>query len=138
HCETPIVFLTAESSKEIDTEAMHAGALDYLVKSELSPTALERSLRYALKLSDTLAELRRLATRDPLTGLLNRRELDRVLQDEVRRAQRFGRPCSFVLLDLDRFKAINDRHGHPAGVAALNEVAPALRPTGPAGEVGGR
>ncbi len=52
-CGTPIVFLTAESSDRIDIEAMPAGALDYLVKAEISSAALERSLRYALKLGDT-------------------------------------------------------------------------------------
>ena len=44
-CEIPIVFLTAESSSDIDIEALNAGALDYLVKGEISPSTLERSLR---------------------------------------------------------------------------------------------
>jgi two-component system cell cycle response regulator len=83
---TPIVFLTAESSDNVDIQAMEAGALDYLVKGEISPRALERSLRYALKLGDTLEALRRLATRDELTGLLNRREYERVLAEEEDRA----------------------------------------------------
>lgn len=43
-CSVPIVFLTAESSSDIDIEAMNAGAMDYLVKSEISPSNLERSL----------------------------------------------------------------------------------------------
>jgi two-component system cell cycle response regulator len=89
-CRTPIVFLTAESSDNIDIQAMEAGALDYLVKGEISPRSLERSLRYALKLGDTLEALRRLATRDELTGLLNRREYDRMLAEEEDRAERFG------------------------------------------------
>ncbi len=122
-CEVPIIFLTAESSSDIDIEAMNAGALDYLVKGEISASMLERSLRYALKLSETLAELKRLATHDALTGLLNRREFNRLLAEETERAKRFGRPFSLVLLDLDHFKAINDRHGHPAGDAVLRETA---------------
>jgi len=84
---------------------------------------LERSIRYALKLSETLAELRRLATRDALTGLLNRRELNRVLEEETDRATRFDRRLSLVLLDLDHFKSVNDQHGHPAGDAVLKEIA---------------
>ena len=122
-CEVPIIFLTAESSSDIDIEAMNAGALDYLVKGEISAAMLERSLRYALKLSETLAELKRLATHDALTGLLNRRELNRLLAEETERAKRFGRTFALVLLDLDRFKSINDNHGHPAGDAVLREVA---------------
>lgn len=122
-CATPIIFLTAETSANVDIEAMNAGALDYLVKGEISAAMLERSLRYALKLGDTFAELKRLATHDQLTGLLNRRELDRVLGEESERARRFGRPLSLVLIDVDHFKAVNDTHGHPAGDAVLREVA---------------
>jgi two-component system cell cycle response regulator len=121
-CRTPIVFLTAESSDNVDIQAMEAGALDYLVKGEITPRALERSLRYALKLGDTLEALRRLATRDELTGLLNRREYDRVLAEEEDRAERFGNSLALVIIDLDRFKSINDLHGHPAGDAVLREA----------------
>ena len=122
-CHTPIVFLTAETSANVDTAAMNAGALDYLVKGEITPRSLERSLRYALKLGDTLGQLRQLATTDQLTGLLNRREFDRLLAEEVERARRFERPLALVLLDLDHFKDINDQHGHPAGDAVLRTVA---------------
>jgi two-component system cell cycle response regulator len=122
-CQTPIVFLTAEQSEHIDIQAMNAGALDYLVKGEITPRVLERSLRYALKLADTLGELRRLATRDQLTGLLNRREFDRILAEECDRAVRFNRPVSLLVVDLDHFKRVNDVHGHPAGDAVLREAA---------------
>ena len=128
-CRTPIVFLTAESSDNVDILAMEAGALDYLVKGEISPGSMERSLRYALKLAETLEALRRLATRDELTGLLNRREYDRVLNEEEDRAERFGNTLALVILDLDHFKAINDTHGHPAGDAVLREVARRLAGT---------
>ncbi|MBL9213288.1 MAG: diguanylate cyclase [Opitutaceae bacterium] len=122
-CRTPIVFLTAETADRVDIAAMNAGALDYLVKGEITPRALERSLRYALKLGATLETLRQLATRDALTGLLNRREFDRILAEEHARALRFGEPLALLMVDLDHFKAINDRHGHPAGDAVLVEVA---------------
>lgn len=122
-CRTPIVFLTAESSERVDIEAMNAGALDYLVKGEISSRSLERSLRYALKLGETLEALRRLATRDQLTGLLNRREFDRIIAEEEERSHRFGHPVGLVMFDIDRFKTINDTHGHPVGDAVLREVA---------------
>ena len=102
-CRTPIVFLTAESSERVDIEAMHAGALDYLVKGEITPAALERSMRYALKLGETLEALRQLATRDDLTGLVNRREFDRLLEAEANRARSFGQPLGLVMGDLDHF-----------------------------------
>lgn len=121
-CRTPIVFLTAETAKKVDMAAMNAGALDYLVKGEITPRTLERSLRYALKLGETLEALRRLATRDQLTGLLNRREFDRILAEESERAARFGRPLALILVDIDHFKKVNDTHGHPAGDEVLREV----------------
>lgn len=126
-CRTPVVFLTAESSARIDIEAMNAGALDYLVKGELNPSALERSLRYALKLGDTLEALRQLATHDELTGLLNRREFDRLLALETERARRFALPLGLLMADLDHFKGINDQHGHQAGDEVLREVAQRLQ-----------
>lgn len=122
-CRTPIVFLTAETAERVDVAAMEAGALDYLVKGEITPRTLERSLRYALKLGDTLEALRRLATRDQLTGLLNRREFDRILTEEEERVRRFGHPLALVMVDVDHFKSVNDTHGHPAGDAVLREVA---------------
>ena len=123
---TPIVFLTAESSERVDIEAMNAGALDYLVKGEISSRTLERSLRYALKLGDTLEALRKLATHDQLTSLLNRREFDRILAEERERSRRFGHPFGLVLLDIDHFKSVNDTHGHPVGDVVLQEVASRL------------
>jgi diguanylate cyclase (GGDEF)-like protein len=122
-CRTPIVFLTAETAERVDVAAMEAGALDYLVKGEITPRALERSLRYAMKLGDTLEALRRLATRDQLTGLLNRREFDRILTEEEERVRRFGYPLALVMIDVDHFKSVNDTYGHPAGDAVLREVA---------------
>ena len=122
-CRTPIVFLTAETAHRVDVEAMNAGALDYLVKGEITPRMIERSLRYALKLGETLDALRRLATRDQLTGLLNRREFDRILDEEVERALRFGHSLALVMVDIDHFKRVNDQHGHPAGDAVLRDVA---------------
>lgn len=67
------------------------------------------------------------ALTDPLTGLHNRRHLDRRLVEEVAQARRSGAPLSLAVLDLDDFKAINDRLGHDAGDEALRRFADALR-----------
>ncbi|GGG93019.1 GGDEF domain-containing protein [Silvibacterium dinghuense] len=60
---------------------------------------------------------------DPLTGVLNRRGLDQALSRELARSQRFGYPLTLAILDLDYFKAVNDRHGHAVGDAILHGVA---------------
>ena len=68
-------------------------------------------------------ELAALAATDPLTGLANRRMLDRTLDLEWRRAQRSGAPLSLIMIDIDHFKAFNDAYGHQAGDEALRQVA---------------
>jgi len=68
------------------------------------------------------AELNELLATDQLTGLANRRKLDRTLEQEITRARRFEVPLSVVMIDLDHFKRVNDTHGHPAGDAVLSAV----------------
>jgi diguanylate cyclase (GGDEF)-like protein len=71
--------------------------------------------------------LARLAATDPLTGLTNRRGAIDLMVRELLRASRAGTPCSLLMLDLDRFKDINDRHGHAAGDAMLRAIAARFR-----------
>jgi diguanylate cyclase (GGDEF)-like protein len=125
-CHTPIVLLTGWSGGDIDLEAINAGAVDYLVKGEINPRTLERALRYAIRIGQTMEALRLAATHDELTGLLNRRALDHLLSDELARAARFKRSFSLTLIDLDHFKVVNDAHGHQAGDQVLRHVASLL------------
>jgi len=71
--------------------------------------------------------IRELTLRDDHTGLFNARHLWQQLATEVERTRRTGRPFSLVFLDLDRFKAVNDQHGHQAGSAVLREVGELIR-----------
>jgi two-component system, cell cycle response regulator len=125
-CPTPVVLLTAEDSSEVDEAAMDAGAMGYLVKGEVTPRMLEHSIRYARKLGDTMGRLQQMATRDALTGLHNRREFDRILEEELQRSTRFERPFALVLVDIDFFKRINDTHGHQIGDEVLKHVSSLL------------
>jgi diguanylate cyclase (GGDEF)-like protein len=88
-----------------------------------------------------VGELRSAALTDPLTGLPNRRALESAFVREAAREGRGGRPFSLLLLDLDRFKQLNDEHGHKAGDRALIEIAELLRsqarPTDTAARIGG-
>lgn len=73
--------------------------------------------------------VRRQAAVDGLTGLLNRRPCEDALKNEVVRAKRFDEPLAVIVADLDDFKAVNDKHGHPTGDKVLREFAEALKAT---------
>lgn len=77
-------------------------------------------------IEDLQVSLREQAIRDALTGLFNRRYLEEVLGQELVRAARENYPISVVLMDVDRFKALNDTHGHPAGDQVLRALGQAL------------
>jgi diguanylate cyclase (GGDEF)-like protein len=79
----------------------------------------------------------RLALTDPLTGLGNHRHFHERLARELEHALRYGRPLAICLVDVDDFKRINDRFGHPAGDRVLSMVAARLRQTGEAFRLGG-
>ena len=96
-------------------------ALSEAAQRELSMLALQAA--DALVRTRLYEQTERLATTDGLTGLLNRRTFNAQLQSRLREAQRYKRPLSLLLLDIDHFKKVNDTHGHPAGDAVLRGVA---------------
>ena len=98
-----------------------ADGLPESAQKELSMLALQAA--EALVRTRLYEESERMATTDGLTGLLNRRTFDSSLEQRLREAQRYGRPLSLLLLDVDHFKKVNDTHGHPAGDAVLSGVA---------------
>ena len=86
-------------------------------------------------------QLARLSITDNLTGLLNRGAWENLLDTEFARYQRYGHPCSLVLIDIDNFKSVNDQYGHPAGDEVIRHLAATiravLRSTDQAGRYGG-
>jgi diguanylate cyclase (GGDEF)-like protein len=80
----------------------------------------------ALVVARFISQLQHASRQDALTGLLNRRAFDEALDAEVQRSRRMGEPFSVLMIDVDRFKAINDRHGHAAGDRALQHLATLL------------
>jgi diguanylate cyclase (GGDEF)-like protein len=113
----------------------HGEIIGSLNQADLSPLRYRPGMdtrlleRLAVKVSVCLSNvtaherLQWLANRDPLTGLLNRRIMETVLQREFKRAQRYKSQLSLAFLDLDDFKAVNDRFGHNRGDALLRYVA---------------
>jgi diguanylate cyclase (GGDEF)-like protein len=88
---------------------------------------LAAAVAVALQNAHLYQETQRLATTDALTGLSNYRHFHDLLTLEVQRARRMDYPIGLVIMDLDHFKQVNDRHGHPIGDVALRQVADQLR-----------
>jgi diguanylate cyclase len=97
-----------------------AASVAYLVNWRLSE-------RQAVEISRLVSRLESLARTDPLTGVPNRRVWEEELPREMDRARRMGTSLCVAMIDLDNFKAFNDRHGHQAGDLVLKEAASAWR-----------
>jgi diguanylate cyclase (GGDEF)-like protein len=85
--------------------------------------AIADNAALAIRNAQLFTRMRELSTQDELTGLANRRLFHNQLGMEIDRVRRFEKPLSLVAIDIDHFKLLNDRHGHPVGDAALREVA---------------
>jgi diguanylate cyclase (GGDEF)-like protein len=93
----------------------------------ISIAALLASLIVSWNRGERMRELEREAGQDALTGLGNRRRFEEDLAAAIARSRRDGTTGALLMLDLDRFKQVNDSHGHPAGDRAIKEVAETLR-----------
>jgi len=116
-----IVLLTARTDSEDLVEGMEAGADDYLTKP-FNAQELRVRIRAGRRILDLQDALHRQATHDGLTGLLNRNSILARLAEEIVRHERESRPVSLLMVDLDRFKHVNDTYGHLSGDAVLCEA----------------
>jgi diguanylate cyclase (GGDEF)-like protein len=136
----PIIMQTALDSTENKVEGLEAGADDYITKpidfAELK--ARLRSMLRIKRLQEELEErekellevnerLRFMSHTDELTGLDNRRQLNERIDEMFQHAQRLYEPFSLVMCDLDKFKSVNDTHGHQAGDEVLKQLAAILK-----------
>lgn len=118
----PIVFLSSERDLGRQMSALHRGGDNFLTKP-ISPIHLVAAVTAQARRGRVL---RGLMTRDGLTGLLNHSALEQRLEEEVGLARRRKAPLSFVMMDLDHFKRVNDTHGHPMGDRVLKGLCRVL------------
>lgn len=142
-CATPVIMVTGENVAHVAVEAIRKGATDYIIKTgdylftipvvvqknlivakirrenEQLRAELEKALRDVCDknalLERSLQKVEELAATDPLTGLYNRRHFAKVLDQLFADAQRFEKDMSCVMIDLDKYKQINDSLGHQVG-----------------------
>jgi two-component system, cell cycle response regulator len=144
---TYIILLTARTAHQDLVDGLTSGADDYLVKpfdsDEMNARLqiAERILGLETKLRETLDQMKILALKDSLTGILNRRAIIEAAEIELERAHRQNTSLSLLMVDLDHFKSINDHFGHAAGDRALKlvveEILNKLRPYDQVGRWGG-
>lgn len=123
HGTLPIMFLTGSDDAGSVHRMFAAGADDFVAKPIVGP---ELAARVGNRLERVRAH-RRLADTDSMTGLTNRRASQLWIERMLRTADRYQQPAALCVLDLDRFKPINDTFGHSAGDRALQWLAQLLR-----------
>lgn len=121
-----IIVLSGLSDQTLALQAVRNGAQDYLVKGERQSELLARSIRYAIERKQAEEHLTYLAQYDQLTGLVNRTLFRDRLVQAMARSKRLQQPLGLMLLDLDRFKPVNDTLGHNVGDQLLKLVAERL------------
>lgn len=114
----PVIIVTGHASIEVAVESMQAGAADFVTKPV--PAAV---LHIRIQRAIEHARTRRLASTDGLTEVANHRTFQERLVQEVARAERYHRPLSLLMVDIDLFHLYNETHGYPQGDLVLQELA---------------
>jgi diguanylate cyclase (GGDEF)-like protein len=129
----PVILLSVKADLDSRVKGLRIGADDFLAKPfaeaeiQARAAAMLRIKTLQDQLRATKAQLEKLSVTDGLTGLYNHRYFEQRLAEEFGRAQRYSDPVSLMMFDLDHFKQINDKYGHPFGDTVLRETADLVR-----------
>ncbi|WP_410218859.1 diguanylate cyclase domain-containing protein [Paracoccus sp. (in: a-proteobacteria)] len=123
--DVPVIFTTAPGAPEAESHGLSLGAVDYMTKP-FSLVALRQRVGNHIQLKHLRDQRAAQALRDPLTGLGNRRMLERQLPMEIRRLSRIHGMLSVIMLDIDHFKLLNDTYGHAEGNDCLRRIGTLL------------
>jgi diguanylate cyclase (GGDEF)-like protein len=154
--EIPVIFITAKNESEDIVKGFEVGGIDYITKP-FNPAEVNARVKTHIELRKTREELRNYTQRleslnkelclkniqlneayddlrvaamtDPLTGLANRRHMIAKIEEEIVRFKRNKTIFSFILCDIDNFKAINDQYGHEQGDYILKVIAESMKST---------
>jgi len=138
--ETPVIFLSAMNDEKSIINGFKCGGVDFITRPFRSQELLART-RTHIELKRAKEKLLRMAVTDELTGLFNRRYFMSRLHQEFERVRRYESIFTFIMIDIDFFKRINDTYGHLAGDCALRTAAEimkkSLRLSDTVGRIGG-
>jgi len=123
--DIPVIFTTGLGDTEDEIRGLSLGAIDYVTKP-IEPVILRARVSNHVELKRLRDQLADLAVKDALTGLDNRRSLEKRLKSECARLGRSNAWLSVVMIDIDFFKQFNDTYGHPEGDRCITMVAAAL------------
>ncbi len=112
--DIPIIFITANTDENSIAQAYDIGGTDYVMKP-FRPKELLSRVKKELKLQDMMNELKLLASTDPMTKLYNRRYFTQISEHTLDLSKREKQKLSIIMLDIDKFKNINDTYGHQIG-----------------------
>ncbi len=152
--DTPMIAITSAEREDAGVQAVQLGAAGYMLQNEISAAMLRRELRHSIErkraeteiktimadkemligqLTAANAELEHarvamaeMSIRDDMTGIYNRKELDRLMIEEIERSRRSKLPLALVLMDIDFFNKINELHGHATGDKILRQLGSLL------------
>jgi diguanylate cyclase (GGDEF)-like protein len=131
--DIPVIMLTGRGDQEMKIKGLDHGACDYVTKP-FDPGELVARVKVQLKIKKLQDDLKRsnellleLSNTDPLTGIFNRRYFMEAVEKEFLRARRKRAPIILALIDIDHFKRVNDRFGHPQGDQVLVSLASVIQ-----------
>ncbi|MCL2800638.1 MAG: diguanylate cyclase [Treponema sp.] len=120
--KTPVVFITALDTEEDEERGLSLDASDYITKP-FNPSIVRLRVRNQIQIVNQMRTIQHLSMVDQLTNISNRRSFDERMDMEWKQALRDQAPISLLMMDLDRFKKINDTYGHLQGDVVLQKVA---------------
>jgi diguanylate cyclase (GGDEF)-like protein len=127
--DVPVIVMSSHHDEDLAVTAVRNGAQDYLMKGQVTPESLARSIQYGLERHRLLESIRGLSLLDDLTGLYNRRGFLSIGNSHLELAQRASRRFVLLYADVDGLKEINDTLGHREGDVAIIKTADILRTT---------